>query len=425
MRSNALASIVLVFSLLPVPAQAQKLTNVIARLSPSQTDVIVYVDFSGSFSAAGANAALWKLSATEGTMSALIDNASTPATGKPPIRNVAYNATTEQVEITIDTAALGAIDPARAGWTVVFLEGQRILTVASAAADAPLRFKPAKNKDDADLYVSGGVLAGPATKPIWMVDAKGAIGWPMGQTFHWMGAIGTFQVNPDAKPPADSGDANPDSISLYAQMDRLWPVEMPLIYGIQGVLRPIGGEFGSDPRTGNFMTAGQVAFLSDPVANAFVIDPVVGYEIGSNRQKPDKLFDRQVDLSGYDDIRRLLIGVSARYYVFQQKITTDSVYRLVLSFSWTGRFLGTDEPFVRSQFIPNEEGIGKRQKVLELNDESRHFVEASAAWNASPLIGLEWKYTRGSQPPLFQYVDQQFSFAVAFKTKFGNDLRAP
>jgi hypothetical protein len=358
-------------------------------------------------------------------LSALIYNASTPAPGTPPIRNVAYNAATEQVEITIDPAALGAIDPAKAGWTVVFLEGQRILTVASAAADAPLRFKPAKTKDDADLYVSGGVLAGPATKPIWMVDAKGGIGWPMGQTFHWIGAMGTFQVNPDAKPPVDSGDANPDSITLYAQMDRLWPVAMPLLYGIQGVLRPIGGEFSSDPRSGNLMTAGQVTFLSDPVAGAFVIDPVVGYEIGSNRQKPDELFDRPVDLSSYDKIRRLLAGISAKYYFFQQKITTDSVYRVVLSFSWTGRFLGTDEPFVRSQFVPDDEGIGTRAKVLELNDGSRHYVEASAAWNVSPLLGLEWKYTRGSLPPLFQYVDQQFSFGVAFKTKFGNDLRAP
>jgi hypothetical protein len=423
MRRNAMARLVVIFALLPLAAQAQKLTNVIAR--PNGGAVVVYVDFSGTFPAAGTDPARWKLSATLGAVSVLIDNASSAGPGKPPIRNVVYNAETEQVELTLDPAALAGIDPAKAGWTVVFLEGQRILTIASAAVDGPVRFKPAKNKDDADLYVAGGVLAGPATKPIWMIDAKGAIGWPMGQTFHWIGATGTFQVNPDAKPPADSGDANPDAISLYAQMDRLWAVEAPLLFGVQGVLRPIGGEFGSDPRTGNVMTAGHVAFLSDPFAEALVIDPFIGYEIGSNRQKPDELFGRPVDLSGYDSIRRLLTGVSAKYYLFQQKITTDSVYRLVLSLSWTGRFLGTDEHFVRSQFVPNEDGVGKRQKVLELKGGSRHYVEAMAAWNLSPLLGLEWKYKRGSQPPLFQYVDQQFSFGVAFKTKFGNDLRTP
>lgn len=69
------------------------------------------------------------------------------------------------------------------------------MSIATRAEVTPgINLKPAKSKDDADIYMLGALIAGPETKPIWMVDAKGSIGWPTGELYHWFGIGGTFQI---------------------------------------------------------------------------------------------------------------------------------------------------------------------------------------------------------------------------------------
>ena len=364
----------------------------------------------------------WKVSVSQGDISVLLESAAPMAT--EPFSDIRYNATTEQVEIDISRTTLPNIAIDTAAWQAGFF-GAGAMSLATRAEAVPgVNLKPAKSKDDADIYVLGALIAGSATKPIWMVDAKGSIGWPTGELYHWFGVGGTFQVNPGAKPPADSSDVNPDSITFFTQMDRLQQHRFlnGFIYGYQAIVRPVGGEYASETRNGNITTTGQLTLLSKPLLrNSFVVDPFVGYEFGRNLKKPEKVFGR-VDLTGYNAIARLLFGGAARYYIFQRKVTATDVYRLVLSASWQARALGPDEPFVKSGYAPDASGKMTRQKLLVMNNDVRQFVEAGLTWNASPLVAFDLKYKRGSLPPLFQFVDPQVILGVTFKAKIGTDL---
>src|SRR5262249_38997239 len=146
--------------------------------------------------------------------------------------------------------------------------------------------------------------------------------------------------------------------------------------------------------------------LSNPVGNAFVLNPFGGYEIGHNKEKPTKIFDRPVDLSNYNAIRRVLGGANAAYYIFQKKVTEDNVYRLVLSTSWQMRLPFTDEPFVKSDYVANDKGEIVRQKILSLRRNPRHYIESTLAWNVTPLLGFEGKFKWGSLPPLFEFINR-------------------
>ena len=365
----------------------------------------------------------WKVSVAQGASSLLLESATSTATD--PFSAIRYNTTTEQVEIDISRANLANIAVDKAGWQAGFFGAGAMSVAAKAEVTPGVNLKPAKSKDDSDIYVLGALIAGSATKPIWMVDAKGSIGWPTGALYHWFGVGGTFQVNPGAKPPADSSDVNPDSITFFSQMDTLQQHSFlkGFIYGYQAIVRPVGGEYASETPNGNITTTGQLTLFSKPLLrNSFVVDPFVGYEFGRNLRKPEKLFGRPVDLADYNAIARLLFGGAARYYIFQRKVTATDVYRLVLSVSWQARALGPDEPFVKSDYAPDVGGKITRQKLLVMNNDVRQFVEAGVTWNASPLVGFDLKYKRGSLPPLFQFVDPQVTVGVTFKAKIGTDL---
>ena len=161
----------------------------------------------------------WKVSVAQGASSLLLESATSTATD--PFSAIRYNTTTEQVEIDISRANLANIAVDKAGWQAGFFGAGAMSVAAKAEVTPGVNLKPAKSKDDSDIYVLGALIAGSATKPIWMVDAKGSIGWPTGALYHWFGVGGTFQVNPGAKPPADSSDVNPDSITFFSQMDTL------------------------------------------------------------------------------------------------------------------------------------------------------------------------------------------------------------
>jgi hypothetical protein len=89
----------------------------------------------------------------------------------------------------------------------------------------------------------------------------------------------------------------------------------------------------------------------------------------------------------------------------------------VASFSWKGWALGTDEPFVKSQQTVGTDGKSKRIKVLELKGGTRNCSEAALTYNATKNFGIAIAGKRGSQPPLFQFVDSQVSINLTFKAK--------
>ena len=301
---------------------------------------------------------------------------------------------------------------------VVFEDTNVLLTASFKAPDAEDKLSTAKGKADADLYFAGGLIAAKHSASIAMIDAKVQLGWPTKGNVHWFGAYGTYESNTDAKPPADSTDVNPDAIGVFYQMDWYRSFDdNPLFASMQLVARPLGGEFSSDPRSGNIMAVAEADFASNPFFGHFALDPFIGVQVGQNKQKPDELFDQPVDLTGYDKIARLTYGLTASYYNFGPKPTTDNPYRLVASFSWEAWALGTDEPFVRSQQTTGEDGKSKRIKVLEMKGGTRNYMEASVTYNFTKNFGIAIAGKRGSQPPLFQFVDSQASLNLTFKAK--------
>jgi hypothetical protein len=165
------------------------------------------------------------------------------------------------------------------------------------------------------------------------------------------------------------------------------------------------------------MTLAEADFVSNPFFQRFAIDPFIGVQAGQNKQKPDKLFDQPIDLTSYNKILRLTYGLTAMYYNFGPKPTADNPYRLIASFSWKEWLLGTDEPFIKSQQTTGDDGKSKRIKVLELKGGTRNYAEASITYNITKNFGIAVAAKRGSQPPLFQFVDSQASINLTFKAK--------
>ena len=363
----------------------------------------------------------WQIAVTRPAGTTVYENASPAAT--TPIRDIRVAANGGSITITFDVP--GFTFAGVTNMVVVFDGPTELLTASYKAPDAPGALGKAKGKEDADVYLAGGLVAAQQSSPIVMIDTKLKLGWPYGRDFHWAGVNASFAINPEPKPPADSNDVNPDAISIFYQMDwaRALPVN-PVFYGIQLVATPFGGELSSDPVSGNLMGGGQINFYSQPFFGRLVVDPFVGAQIGVNKRKPDTLFEQPVDLTNYDDIRRVTYGLDMALYNFGKEVTADNLYRFVATFSWKGWGLGTDEPFVESQSKTDEAGKRKRIKVLELKGGTRNYVEASVAYNVTDHFGVAITAKRGSQPPLFQHLDAQVALNLTFKAKLRQDLKA-
>lgn len=398
---------------IPALAQTFALTSVsVNRNLPSQRTFIIRTNSKTPIPATLSDESKWRISITRSGMARVL----TPA----EIDSITPNPNGSSIDARLTTPGFGDVSNV----LVVFEDGNLLLTAAYKAPDAPDAVANAKGKEDADIYAAGGFIAAMKSAPIIMIDAKLQLGWPYGRDAHWAGVSAAFAVNPDPKPPAESTDVNPDSINIFYQTDwaRSFPVNR-FFDGIQLVGRPIGGEFSSDPRSGNLMAAGQVNFFSAPYFNSIVVDPFVGVQVGENKQKPTELFDRPVDLRTYDKIARFTYGFDTAYYNFGTKVSADNPYRLVASFAWKGWAIGTDEPFVQSQRIVDEQGKSKRVKVLEMRGGTRNYVEAALTYNATDHFGVAIVGKRGSQPPLFQYVDSQIGITLTYKAKLQQDLK--
>jgi hypothetical protein len=397
----------------PVFAQTFALTSVsVNRNIPSQRTFIIRTNSKPPVPATLSDRSKWRISITRAGMARVL--------GVADIESITPNANGSSINVTLATPGFSDVSNV----LVVFEDGNQLLTASYKAPDAPDAVAEAKGKEDADIYLAGGFVAATKSAPIIMIDAKLQLGWPYGRDAHWAGVSAAFAVNPEPKPPAESTDVNPDAINIFYQMDWARAFSVNRFFdGIQLIGRPIGGEFSSDPKSGNLMAAGQVNFFSAPYFNSIVVDPFVGVQIGQNKQKPTELFEHPVDLSGYDTIARFTYGFDTAYYNFGAKVSADNPYRLVASFAWRGWALGTDEPFVQSQRIVDEEGKSKRGKVLEMRGGTRNYVEAALTYNASDHFGIAVVGKRGSQPPLFEYVDSQIGITLTYKAKLQQDLK--
>jgi len=420
MRVSAWLVLVLLLAMIGTAAASDQLTfSGASAIAVDASTVRVFVTTGGTDVPADiASLCLWTLSAALGEKSVVLSNRTPDGKCDPVVITRAFfNPASAQIEIDVKSSALAGMEPRKAAWTVFFTGSGRLIATPEAEGAAS-RLKPADAKEDADLYLSGGFTGGPHSAPIWTLDAKWNLAWPSGKSYHWLGLTGGVALNADPKPPADSSDLDPDSITFYAQMDRTWQFT-GIVNGVEAILKPVGGEYSKDPMSGNVVSVGELSAYTKALLNkSIVFDPFVGYEVGRNLTKPTKLFEQPVDLKGYDTIARVYYGATLTWYVFQKTITPDLPYRFVASLAWQERALGSQEPFVKSEQVTADDDTTKRQKVLTLKGGKRDYLEGTFAWNATKLFGAEFKYKRGSLPPLFEYVDSQLSLQLTFKAKF-------
>ena len=112
-----------------------------------------------------------------------------------------WNSKTNHVSLEISIAVEQPIDYT---WRVLFTGGN--WNLVGESDDAPGgSVRPAKGKDDADLYLSGSLSAGRGTAPVYPLDvklgrSKEVQAWDFGATF-------SASVNSDAKPRSGGSGA--------------------------------------------------------------------------------------------------------------------------------------------------------------------------------------------------------------------------
>jgi hypothetical protein len=362
------------------------------------------------------------------------------------VEQVSYRINSGQVILTFPTDAIHPVNPDKAGWTPLFLPPNQSLS-ATAASSFSGALQAAKGRDDADLYISGGYIAGVGTKPIMILDVKlgysdalfkypslfepppkdGSTPKGVKQPNLRLGFYGELSSNVGAQAPNDRTRIDPDSASAYSTI--LENIRLPhnaLFYGLKWELQPAGGEFSRKYPESNFISGGKVSLTSELVVKkAWGLDliPSVGFEGGTNLNKPSMLFGRPVDLSRYDGIARLRAGANAHLYIYRKIPSPGDDYAFTLTGSWIARVPFTPEPFTTYAYLPDPMTPSNitRQQTVALGTNTRHYVEVDAAWNLNKLLGFSASYKYGAQPPLFEFVDHQMSLGVLFKASYAHN----
>jgi hypothetical protein len=328
------------------------------------------------------------------------------------VTGVRWFASSQTFDLDYDATPLAGDDPRHYGWTVSYSDPANGV---KASQDPPASgiFQPAKSKSDANLYLAGSYLAGESTKPIYTIDAK--LGWvpEIGTSGYFAGLEATVQVNSGSTPPADRTRVDPDALSADTTVHFM---RGPMAFN----LYPARGEFSRKNPESNFVPGGMIKWILDPIGkgrHAAVFYPSIGLEAGWNLNKPSKLFNQPVDLTGYNHIFRGVLGGNAAYYVRRPELNSSDPYVFEVSMTYIGRIPATNEPFVTSEYVQ-----GQRQPLVMLNHKVRNHLEGVIQWNVTTFVGVQGKYTYGSLPPLFQFTDHQVTFGVTFKAKLGGHI---
>jgi hypothetical protein len=327
--------------------------------------------------------------------------------------------TSVAVDLAFAETELGGADPRSLRWSVLY-QGSGDFQLASIDPQVTAPAKPgggpaqknkilaaAESRDKADLYFSGNILAGVATKPIYTLDAKVNFAPPLNWHGVHAGVYGEVQSNPNSTPPNDKSEVDPDSIRAYATINGLWK-------NMYWDVRPAGGEFSRKYPASSFVPTLNAAWWRQATqvpGGWFVIYPSLAVELGVNLNKPAILFQNAVDLSRYNNIRRVVPGVNASYFLWG----TQDKPKATITGTYQARLLLTDEPFTQLAYYRDSTGIVQRGKVVQMRDNARHWVDASATWTLNDYFGLTAEYKYGSLPPLFELTQHQVTFGLVYK----------
>jgi hypothetical protein len=320
---------------------------------------------------------------------------------------------TGMVSLVLAAANMRGIDHRVVAWRAVYLGGGDVLLAeldAPVGTTLPDRFKVAKGKDDAAVYAFGSLLAGPSTKPLYVIDVKFDYKKNIGSGPWRWALLASANTNTDAKPPVDTVEVDADAIETSFSLVRRVNVNKGWLFGVRYTVVPFKGEFSRDTFVADGLTTGELQLNVRTIADAVTIYPRFGYEIGHSIRKPAKIGEQSVDLSDWNTIARATAGIAGQWTLFKSDLTPDDLYHVTVGAAYIARFLGRAEPFVEGA-IAN----GERVDVITVGRNTRHHAEAEANWNFMKYASLSLKYKYGSQPPLFKLVDHQWTLGVTVK----------
>ncbi len=327
------------------------------------------------------------------------------------VQRVDWSAGSQTATLTFDRRSLGGTDPANVSW-IVMRPDEGLTAASESPPDTGLQ--AAKGKDDADIYLFGSFLAGVSTKPIYTLDAKLHWGKDLRKGWSW-GVDASILANGDAKPPADRTRIDPDSIKGSFGFTRVQSFDRGWWTGMIYDLMPAQGEFTRKYPLSNFVPAAYARFTTrpQPLGRAWVaFYPQLGFEGGTNLNRPGVLFNQPVDLSGYRGIARLFYAGLAEWYIMTAHPGGDDVYRFTLEAKAQARTPLTLEPYVTTEYVN-----GQRATITRLRKNTRPEVEVAANYAFTKLFGVKAQYLYGSLPPLFQFTDHQVTVGFTFKAK--------
>jgi hypothetical protein len=269
----------------------------------------------------------------------------------------------------------------------------------------------------ADISISGTFLAGGGTKPIYSFEFVGGLYSPNSPT--WLlgfspGVSADVEINQNTKPPNNRTTFDPNSITAAFALQRMYKLgsDNPLhLDGLEFDESLPAGEFSRTDQTSNIIFASTVLLGFRPMRGQAhpriyaTLFPVFGIETGKNLDKPPTIDKKPVDLSNFNAIFRGYTGADASFAIMSKDKKTDD---FTISGSYRVRLPAFEEPFVETMH---------QVTTVTLTTKARNWFEGDinyAPWSFKYLT-LNAKYQYGELPPLYNFVDQKFTFGITFK----------
>lgn len=319
----------------------------------------------------------------------------------------------DSVNLAFREETLNGLDPRKVTWNIAYVGSRGPVMAPAPPIDGSEPSAP-KARADAEIYVSGSWLAGQGSKPLYIADAKiNVLRRLKGRSIRG-GLLAEVLTNTGTELPVNRTELDPDSIKASLTFDRLYRKDIWLFNGWFWTWKAAGGEFTRKHPVSNFTSDVVLGTSLRPglLGGAwYTLYPSAGVELGRNLNKPDTLFKRPVDLSGYNGIARLVAGAEGAIGIYPAKGDP----KLLLSTAFHVRTPLTDEPFTALENVPGADGATERVKVVRLRRNARPFSRNGLVWNLTSQWAIALEHRYGSLTPLFELTRHQVSLGIVYK----------
>lgn len=251
-----------------------------------------------------------------------------------------------------------------------------------------------KSRSLSDIYLAGSLVSAKGTDTIYSWDIR--IAYPKLINKNLKGGKRWFSLSPLVEFVANEGtDANPDRGKIAGQICyKFDPTNGQRTIIETQWLTDIGAEFDRDIETRNFNVGTFLRLLFKTFGHnryAFVPELEFGFEFGRN-------FRNKISEKGSGNFGRIYIGFNV-----YQELGSENI---VLLANYQYRGLLRNEVF--SEKIEDE-------FAWSLTKKARHYVEVGISIPIGELFSITPKFKRGSLPPAFTFINNQFSVNLELK----------